>query len=702
VIITVRRRPAGTDRESRKSQIAIEFAHRMRSELPGKSVFWVHAGTRARFEDGYRRIAQMTKMAGWDDPREDILRLVHDWLCDESNGQWTLVVDNADDASLLFYNRSRSHTLPNPDQSTQLLSKFLPQSPNGSILLTSRSHDVGQRFTDSYSSVVEVKPMEDNDALALLEKKLPSKIIRQEAIQLIHTLDAMPLALTQAAAYITRRAPRMSILRYLEEIRKSERDRAHLLETDLGDNRRDVHASNSIIATWQISFEYIRKQTPSATRLLSLISMFDRQAIPESLLQDRYRSDSEGEVHFEDDMATLSNFSLIKTNEDGSEFEMHRLVQFSTKKWLEYNGEQEEWTSVYSMLMDASFPLGEYENWTVCRALLPHVQSLKDNKPADKQGLIAWASVLYKTAWYMIEMGQYSDALQLNITAVEVRNRVLGVEHAHTLDCHNDIGRALRAQGKYTKAELVHAEALRVRSRVLGQDHSDTLRSMHNLAETYQTQGRWDDAQKLQVQVVEKRKIKLGEDHSETLISLNCLAGIYQSQGRWDEAEKLQIQVVEKSRNKLGEDHPDTLISIDNLAGMYKRQRRWDEAEKLQIEVVEKSKKIIGVDHPSTLTSMGNLSRTYCNRGWWDGAEELQVWVKEKRKIKLGEDHPDTLQSMSNLAVTWHAQGRNVEALELMQDCVQRSRRVLGDSHPETVDFWYYLEMWELESVPSD
>jgi hypothetical protein len=78
-------------------------------------------------------------MEGWDDPKADVLRLVRNWLCEESNGQWTLVVDNADDASLFFYNRSQSYTLPDQDQSIQLLSEFLPQSPNGLTLITSRS-----------------------------------------------------------------------------------------------------------------------------------------------------------------------------------------------------------------------------------------------------------------------------------------------------------------------------------------------------------------------------------------------------------------------------------------------------------------------------------------------------------------------------------------------------------------------------------
>ena len=158
----------------------------------------------------------------------------------------------------------------------------------------------------------------------------------------------MPLAIGQAAAYISQRAPRTTVARYLNEFCKSDKSRANLLNRDAGDLRRDSNASNSIFTTWQISFEYIRGKRPSAARLLSLMSFFDRQGIPEFLL--RYYDDTEDDsdidlknksdidleddshTNFDDDVFTLTNYSLITTNVDNDHFEMHRLVQFSTKK----------------------------------------------------------------------------------------------------------------------------------------------------------------------------------------------------------------------------------------------------------------------------------------------------------------------------------------------------------------------------------
>lgn len=45
-----------------------------------------------------------------------------------------------------------------------------------------------------------------------------------------YALDYIPLAITQAAAYINRRAPRITISGYLKEFHKNDKKKANLLE----------------------------------------------------------------------------------------------------------------------------------------------------------------------------------------------------------------------------------------------------------------------------------------------------------------------------------------------------------------------------------------------------------------------------------------------------------------------------------------
>jgi Tetratricopeptide repeat len=475
-------------------------------------VFWVHASTAARFEEGYRKIAERVGIPGWDKPEADILQLVSNWLGDESNGRWVIIVDNADDPSVFFY-QSPDH---GSAQASRSLSDFLPQSPNGSVLITSRSRDVAYRLTGRDSDIIKVKPMDQGHALALLHKKLPRNLDTTNAIELVQTLDYMPLAITQAAAYISQRAPRITVSKYLRDLRGSDKDRATLLKNDVGDARRDGTASSSIIATWQISFEHIRKERLPAARLLSLMSLFDRQGIPETLLQYSYQEDSDIETNFEDDISTLTSYSLVTMNTEGNEFEMHRLVQFSTKKWLELYNELENWKEKYIKIIDKAFPVGRYENWITCQQLFPHAEMVLSYWPTNEDYLARWALILSNAAQYSKSRGSYKQAEEMSRRALEGHEKALGKEHPHTLTSVGNLAGVLRSQGKYEQAEEMNRRALEGREKALGKEHPDTLTSVYCLAYLLHQQGQYQDALLLYQRANTGYEKILGLDHPTT------------------------------------------------------------------------------------------------------------------------------------------------------------------------------------------
>ncbi|KAN0069055.1 TPR-like protein [Elaphomyces granulatus] len=714
-----------------KSQLAIEYSYQVRESSPNTWVFWVHASSAARFEEGYRKIAQRVKISGWDNPEVNILQLVNNWLCDEANGRWFMVMDNADDASVFLKWPYESKIGANSNKAalSEALPEYLPQSQNGSMLVTSRSRDVAFRITGDTRDIIPVNPMDEGVAADLLRKKLQGDFDENDAKRLLHALDYMPLAITQAAAFINQRSPHTTISKYLQDLQKSDTDRARLLNKHVADTRRDGKASNSIITTWQISFENICKERPSASQLLSLMCLFDRQGIPKSLLNGHYQElneiENDSEADFEDDIYTLCSYSLIGTDADATEFEMHQLVQFSTKSWLELRGEAEKWKGKFIATMDEEFPLGEYENWTKCQKLFPHVEKVLEYRPANQDYLQRWASILFNAGrwhWGQIykmalgpehpstlssmanlafiywNQGRWKEAEELEVLVMETRKTVLGQEHPDTLSTMNNLASTYRKQGRWKEAEELQAKELEICQRVLGEEHPDSLISMNNLALTYGEKGRWKEAEELQVRVIETRKTVLGQEHPDTLTSMNNLASTYGDQGRWKEAEELQVLVMGTRKTVLGQEHPSTLTSMNNLASTYGEQGRWKEAEELQAKELEICQRVLGEEHPDTLRSMANLASTYRKQGRWKEAEELQAKDLEIYQRVLGEEHPDTLISMNNLAFIFKDQGRAEDAMTLMGDCTRIQKRVLGPDHPYTTDSQHILNKWRMEN----
>lgn len=277
--------------DHRKTQLAIEYAHQVRRQSPETWVFWVHASNAARLEKSLRDLADRVKIPGRQDREVDIFQLVGNWLQDQTIGKWILILDNVDDDGLL---RKPSSTSPEyqshqtSSQSdynivTQPPLRALLQSSDGFIIVTSRSKRVGLEIAGP-RNLIEVQPMRNLEAVDLLQKKLNIGAEREHLEQLVEALELMPLAIIQAAGYITHQ-PRCSVLQYLEKIQKSDRDAMRLLNYEAGLLTRDWDAKNSILLTWQISFDYIQNVRPSAAGLLSLMSFFDRQGIQESVLR---------------------------------------------------------------------------------------------------------------------------------------------------------------------------------------------------------------------------------------------------------------------------------------------------------------------------------------------------------------------------------------------------------------------------------
>ncbi|KAL8778508.1 MAG: hypothetical protein Q9203_001929 [Teloschistes exilis] len=243
------------------------------------------------------------------------------------------------------------------------MSAYLPQSQNGSILITSRSKGIALKLVEE-NNVIVVEPMAESHALALFEKKLGALGDRSDITELAGALERMPLAIVQSAAYIHQRAPRCAVRKYLEDFRKSDHKKTSLLNYEGGQLRRDWEAKNSIIITWQISFEY---ESQSQSQLDQDMGRKNQEDSGEISVSD----DGSEDDGFEHDVQVLRNYSFISCDTDRT-FEMHALVQLAMRKWLEANEQLEPWEQQYIKSLSAAIPNGEYENSAICQALFPH------------------------------------------------------------------------------------------------------------------------------------------------------------------------------------------------------------------------------------------------------------------------------------------------------------------------------------------
>ncbi|RYP47089.1 hypothetical protein DL768_006816 [Monosporascus sp. mg162] len=523
-----------------KTQVALQLAYWAKdySHQPKYSVFWVSAMSGPAFEQAYTEIARklpIQKGSEAEDPKESLRR----YLSSDAAGLWLLIVDNADNADILFGNSDICG-----------ITEYLPESESGLTLFTTRSRDIALSVTGG--EMVELHEMSLQEAKSIFEKSLVQKDLVNDTAttELMDELTYLPLAITQAAAYLNRNE--ISIAEYLRLLRGTEKDTTSLMSREFYDNTRYKGSQNAVATTWLVSFDQIRKSDSAAANLLSFISLIEPKAIPRSVLPS---------LESEEQMHTLANA-------------------------YKDNGQVKE-----------------------AIELLEHVVAIEKRTLAENHPFLLVSQHALASAYKA--NGQVKKAIELLEHIVAIEKITLAEDHPERLTTQHTLANAYRANGQVKEAVELLEHVVAARKTTLVKDHPDRLASQQVLANAYKANGQVKEAIELLEHVVAVLKTTLAENHPNRLVSQHALAIAYKANGQVKEAVKLLEHVVAVRKTTLAEAHPDRLASQHALAIAYEANGQVKEAVELLEHVVAIKKITFAEDHPSRLVSQRALAQAY-------------------------------------------------------------------------------------------
>ncbi|KAL4934882.1 hypothetical protein BDV06DRAFT_217819 [Aspergillus oleicola] len=419
-----------------KTQIVLETAYQVRERDPSCSIFWVECTTYENVEQGYMSIA---RKIGLQVNPEDVKERVKAHLSQESAGKWLLIFDNADDIDMWIKD----------SPTTPALRRFLPQSQQGRVLLTTRNRTLALKLSSSL--MITVPELDQETGLQMLHKSLldyHQSTTNKDAVTLLEQLAFLPLAITQATAYINENG--INISTYLKLLGNQETQIIDLLSEEYEDEHRYETTQNPVATTWWISFQQIQRLNQLAIDYLSFMACINPRDIPLSLLPPSM-SENEGTKA----IGLLNAYSFVTRQSDTASLTLHRLVWLATRAWLRKSQELPYQIMRAADHYSAVFPRGEPENRRLWREYLPHGLSL------------------LREHHFQSEREKYTALI----------NRIAG---------------CLDQDGRYREAEELEVQVLEIWKQVLGPEHPDTLTSMANLASTYWNQGRSKEAEELE------------------------------------------------------------------------------------------------------------------------------------------------------------------------------------------------------------
>ena len=555
-----------------KTQLALEYAYRHLAANTYRAVLWVNAADETTLRSSYDELLRKVNLPEQKErDAERQVQAVKQWL--EEHRGWLLIMDNADD---LPFARS-----------------FLPSILLGHVLFTTRSQIVRD---SGITAQVQVEEMELEEGLRFLLRRSgklqPDSTlgdvaadVRETALQLVELLGGLPLALDQAGAYIEETS--ISFADYIKRYQKERRD---LLDRRKARVSRHSEHPESVFVTIKLSFQKACELHRLAGDILNFCAFLQPDAMAEELLQ--YDDSSNlGPTIFNEAIAALRRYSLVKRNAQEKTLSIHRLVQAVLIDSMDADL-QMYWKERVGRALNVYFPRSDFRsgNWTLCDRYLLHVISYaawtkNDPTPAVEVG------ELYDKA------GSYALSRWWFPVAEDLLPRAHASFAQHYGDWHPDTMRVLTTVASVyenEQAETILLQLISAQTEQLGLTHRDTFWSMWKLAGLYIEQGAYEEAEK----IVNQLSDLLPERWEYKYLLEEHLVAILLKQGKYEQAEPLlrqKLDILEKNGETGFPRIPEILYQI----GMCLIDRKeYKEAALMYARALHIQEPLYGVSNP--------------------------------------------------------------------------------------------------------
>lgn len=676
-------------------------------------MLWVYGGNIARFYQGYKRIAQLLELPGWDDPEESILELVRSWLSSTADS-YLLVVDNADNIEHWWPGKYKSGG--SLDDPLKNLSKYLPdESDNSRVLITTRDNRVASRLAKGVQPIA-VQPMSNEEAKSLFLSKLQGEKFEFDEVELrdlLEELDNLPLAVSQAVAFIEENG--VSIAEYIKALRGEEAE--EFLYEELDDSRRDEESVNSVFRTWKLSYDQIKRQKPRAADLLSLLAMLDRQSVPKFLLKVQEVATSLG---------VLQSFSLVTTRAGLQSFQIHRLVQLFVQLSLQRDGAIRKWQETALACVSKDYPteIGVAE-WPICDALAPHVHIVTSYKYNTTEAQLDLAHLLCWAADFDIERGMYNQAMERAERSLKIfrqlipehderlaaatwlygRLRYCQAQSASDIDAAADLlQKALSisrypslnfAESAFELAQIYYGQcnekaclemgkaSFQCWEELEGPSSVRTLDNMHDYALELAMLGHEEDGIAMWQEILERCPASDASETTQTVYAYRSMAGIAEFRGDAAMAEIFYAKLITICEAIYYSEHIHVFDYRLSHAEQIMRQGRFEEAIQLSEAILARCTNTS--EWRIRASCLQTIAECYRLRACYDMEEGYRLRTLELHEKNLGHDHKETIDAEGALADCYLNSSRLPEAKDLYQRVLSWRNIELGQTNTDTV-----------------
>ncbi|CZR51489.1 uncharacterized protein PAC_01365 [Phialocephala subalpina] len=681
-----------------------------------QAVFWLQADQGSKLDDSFKKIATQLGLEVSDDAVVNKER-VHTWLSrpnvsreihesqkvgpERKKASWLIVFDNAEDPALL--------------------KDYFPPNGQGYVLITRRNPLPNPTYPRLLQNPVTLESLHSSEAVTLFRELVDSDydLPTSPVNVIVQKLHSFPLSIVHMAGIINYR--KLPLDQFLKDYDKIDQ-RVELHSTYDGMKTIPEHGYSKTLSTmWSLESLSI-----SCSRLLCAMALLDPDCIQEDIFLKKPQ-----EFHFVGFPTTPDEYTsaldqliqmaiVSRLSGPHRQLAIHHIVRELVQEDMTQIGPGKPRLSsafvavtimLYSMWpfallqKDGAYQkYGQTNRWEPCKALLPHIESLKqifdsyrqlkDGRPLATMNL-GW--LVIEAAQYQHEIGNFNKSKEFIEAAFEIQGLCTGNETQlrELLSAIHNVWGTLAAATNDDTAVYHQEKCLDIEKQLFRDSQRPTSRlaiAYSDLGRAKIANGRFEGVKNLFEKSKEIRQKLPNFDElqlynpSRGIAMVHYYYGLQQgnNQQEFIKARDCLLHALAVREAKWGENDTEggrTGSLLYELGNVYNAIGMFLESMKYYLRAYKQWSSTLGDSHRNTATACYKVACHYFDQG--DIVEALNYLDKAKTVFGEGSlQRPELARTLFKMSQCYEEQHMTADAQSTLNDAWRFREQFLGGDDP--------------------
>ncbi len=628
-----------------KSELAITYANKHVSEYD--MVRWLNTeGDKLSLE--FNQLATELGIDTKGMALKDLIKAVHRAL--DEIPRYLLIFDNADNAAAI--------------------KDYLPlQNKKGHhLIITSRSQQ--------WSNCIVLDTFSPEECWSYISTKVKDAD-KHHALELAKSVGYLPLALSQAVAYIQQEGVTIAV--YLENYKAKGVDQGN----------------DKVMGTWSMSMEKVKEKSPDAAFMLEACSYLNPDNIPLSLFE--HPGLLGDPIKVQEAVRVMREYSLVQSSKVDNQIREHRLVQEASRSKEETTQTSEKIIKKVAKLktaIESCYPKDKVKtsDYEMIRVLLPHIESLAENLKLHAK-IVQGRSGVKELLQAHLKKAGANTKINDEHTKVETNQERFAAKMSDKLnagailqaDLLSMVSDGLYTLGEYTRSKEVLQKVLDIRERHYGNDTPEVAIILTSLGITLKELGDYTASKEVLERALKIQEAHYKAEHLDIAVTLTALGITLYSTSDYAASQKVLEKALKIKESYYGRDNAEIAITLTALASSLYSLKDCTNSKELLNRALSIKENYYGMDHPEVATTLASLGATLYSLKDYAASKEALERALKIQENQYGLSHLKVTSILTSLYNTLKELGDHVGSRTVLERAIVIEDSYYGAAHPEVI-----------------